>query len=384
MVRKTQRPLSKKPLARRSTTKRTSFGPVSAITTAPVAIGNSMRGAKPVVTVTADGCRIQGRDFAFQVGATVAAATDWTLVGGMPLTPCVMPATTLKSYAQMYGQFKFNALAVHYITSSATSQTGDVMFYYERDRTGPAIDCTSSSFLPFVLSDDNTVIGPQWTNHTAIVRPDPEFKSTDYGMNPDLNEEANGTVFIYSKTSAANSPGYVILDYDITFKQLQSNPRAGLLPVARGNWTQLGLGVTTTSVTQNTTAVLLAVQGNTVAGTASALPTGTISGDVFKCIFDITNSTVTGVNAAWTSATAANAFRYITRASAITFTLDDGFTCYAVYDSAGGGFNLYPTLTAALTNTEPITWGVTASVTVNIACYVSLVASVNARLQNSY
>lgn len=369
------------PPAKRQKTQRTQFGPVSAITTAPVAIGNSLRGARPVVSVTADGCRIQGRDFAFQAGATAAAVTDWTLIGGLPLTPSVMPATALKSYAQMYAQFRFNALAVHYITSSATSQTGDVMFYYERDRAGPAIDSTSTSFLPFVLSDANTVLGPQWMNHTAMVRPDPEFKSTDYGVNPDLNEEANGTVFLYSKTTGASSPGYVIIDYDITFKQLQVNPRAGILPVTRGQWTPTALQFTGTVTPGSIAAGYIA--GNQVSGSPAILPTGTQTGDVFKCIADVTNSTI--VNPAWTIATTSTLFAITVDSTNLAVTIDDGFTFYAVY--RGTYFVLYASLTDALTGsgvTGKIVHGSTGTVVATLCCELSMVGSVNSRLQNSY
>lgn len=37
------------------TSKKGSFGPVSAINTAPVSVGNSVRGASPSVTQTSDG-----------------------------------------------------------------------------------------------------------------------------------------------------------------------------------------------------------------------------------------------------------------------------------------------------------------------------------------
>lgn len=59
------------------------FGPVSTISTAPVAIGNSMSGFKTQVLHTADGCRVIGRDYAFTPAAT-GNVTGWALTGGMP------------------------------------------------------------------------------------------------------------------------------------------------------------------------------------------------------------------------------------------------------------------------------------------------------------
>jgi hypothetical protein len=372
------------PPTKKQKAQRTQFGPVSAITTAPVAIGNSLRGSKPVVSVTADGCRIQGRDFAFQAGATAAAVTDWTLIGGLPLTPSVMPATALKAYAQMYGYFRFNAVAVHYITSSATSQTGDIMFYYERDRAGPAIDSTSSSFLPFVLSDANTVLGPQWMNHTAMVRPDPEFKSTNYGVAEDLNEEANGTVFLYSKTSSVSSPGYVIIDYDITFKQLQANPRAGLLPVTRGQWSPVCFRQIAALVANNP--VTMSLAGNQVSGAPAVFPVGVLAGDIYKVIFDFTNSQL--VNAAWAGVTPANLFAIPYNGAAVSQPGDDGFTAYALFN--GSIFNFFLKLTEAEVYAGgnaagTLTWNTAAAApNLNLCAEISLVSNVNARMQNSY
>jgi len=375
-----QKKIQRKPSVQK---KNRSLGPVSSVSLAPVAIGNSIRGTTPFVEMSTNGCRVRGRDFAFTVGSTVAAATDWTLAGGIPITPCAMPTTSLREYCQMYGFFKFNSLAVHYITSSPTSQAGDVVFYYEKDRAGPMIDSTSTSFLPYILSDANTVLGPQWTNHTALLRPDPEFKTTDYGMNLDLNEDANGTVFIFSKTNAANSPGYILFDYDITFKQHQINPRAGLLPVVRAQWTQTCIGETAAVQTINSTVLLPAFQGKAVSGSNAAAPVGASAGDIYKIILDVTNSTVSGVNAAWTNVTAATAWAYKNPlASGVAITLDDGFTCYGVFSN--NTLNLYSTFANAMTGTYAMLAGATSTNTYNVCCYVSLVGSVTGRNQSSY
>lgn len=363
---------------------KTTFGPVSAISTAPVSFGNSIRGSRPAVEQIPDGCRVRGRDFAFEVGSTVAAATGWTLIGGIPLTPCAMPATSLKSYCQMFARFKVNSLSAHFITSSPTSQAGDVMFYYEKDRTGPMIDCSSTSFLPYVLSDANTVLGPQWTNHTAILRPDPEFKSTDYGMNADLNEEASGSLFIFSKTNSANSPGYVIFDYDITFKEHQANPRAGLLPVTRAQWTPTCFGQTTVAQTAGTSLMNPVVQGKTIAGINATNPTGFQAGDIYKVVFDVTNSTISGTNTSWTGPTSATLLQaQIAGGALVAQTVDDGFTCYMV--RGGASYFMYPTLQAAMTGTLPYLAGATGTNTYNICAYVSLVGfTSNVNLQNTY
>lgn len=89
------------------------FGSVSSITTAPVSIGNSVRGTKPRVRQTSDGARIVGRDFAFALSGTGSAVTNWEVIGGMPLTPCVLPSSVLRNYCQMFQKFKVNRLIAH-------------------------------------------------------------------------------------------------------------------------------------------------------------------------------------------------------------------------------------------------------------------------------
>lgn len=359
-----------------------SFGPVSAINTAPVSVGNSVRGSQPRVTQSIDGARIVGRDFAFALSASASTVTGWEVIGGMPLTPCAFPSSILRNYCQMFSKFKVNKCTIHYITSSPTSQAGDVLFYYERDRMAPFPDYSNSSFLPFVLSDDHTIIGPQWTNHSMLIKPVAEWKSTLYGNQTDINEDASGSFFLFSKTNAANSPGYLLIDYDISFKEMAVNPRAGTLPIARAQSTFVcmdpGSALTTGSVPTFTL-----VQGKTVANVTSTVPTGWTTGDIYKVVLQITASQQ--VNATWagvgTTPTTANLFRYEDNT---TITVDDGFTCYLLATSTTSGI-LYATLEGAVTGTKPLEAGVTSTSTVvGICAEIQLVRNVDALTQSAY
>lgn len=359
-----------------------SFGPVSAINTAPVSVGNSVRGSQPRVTQSIDGACIVGRDFAFALSASASTVTGWEVIGGMPLTPCAFPSSILRNYCQMFSKFKVNKCTIHYITSSPTSQAGDVLFYYERDRMAPFPDYSNSSFLPFVLSDDHTIIGPQWTNHSMLIKPVAEWKSTLYGNQTDINEDASGSFFLFSKTNAANSPGYLLIDYDISFKEMAVNPRAGTLPIARAQSTFVcmdpGSALTTGSVPTFTL-----VQGKTVANVTSTVPTGWTTGDIYKVVLQITASQQ--VNATWagvgTTPTTANLLRYEDNT---TITVDDGFTCYLLATSTTSGI-LYATLEGAVTGTKPLEAGVTSTSTVvGICAEIQLVRNVDALTQSAY
>jgi hypothetical protein len=364
-----------------------SFGPVSQINTAPVSVGNSVRGTRPRISQTTNGARVVGRDFAFALSGTAAAVTGFELIGGMPITPCALPSSVLRNYCQMFQKYKVNRIVAHYITSSPTSQAGDVLFYYERDRTAPMMDYSNSNFLPFVLSDPNTVIGPQWTNHSAIINPVQDWKTTLYGNQTDLNEDASGSLFFFSKTNAANSPGYMLIDYDISFKELAVNVRAGSLPVARAQ-SSFVCFTSPATLTLGATAFFVITTGKNIANLTSAAPTGYLAGDIYKCRLQITASTL--VNAAWsgtgTTPTAANLLNYPDGA---TIALDDGFTCYA-QSNDGTNWTLWSTLESAVANrevstTESLEYGITNTVNVvNICAELQLVRNVDSLTQSSY
>lgn len=361
--------------ARKQRRPQASFGAVSRINTAPVAVGNSIRGSKPRVTQTRNGARVVGRDFAFSLAGTAAAVTNWELIGGMPITPCALPSSILRNFCQMFANFRVNSLKVHYITSSPTSQAGDVLFYHEPKRFAPFPDYSNSNFLPFVLSDANTVIGPQWTNHTASVETTKEWKSTIYGQSPDMDEETAGTISLFSKTNAVNSPGYILIDYDISFKNMAVNPKAGSLPISRAQVTNTCMYFSNPGGGSNIATV---ISGNSVSGTAASAPSGAARGDIYKLVIQATASQ--SVNT-WSGAgTLSNLFQY---ADGTNITLDDGLTFYVVnYD--GTNYRWYATYDNARVRGEEMNFQTTLTASVYLCCAISLVSNVDSFQQSSY
>lgn len=372
---------NKNKMAKRASKSR--FGPVSAINTAPVSVGNSVRGSAPRATTTTDGARVISRDFAFALSSTAAAVTGWELIGGMPVTPAVLPSSILRNYCQMFNKFKINRLTIHYITSSPTSQAGDVMCYFEKDRCAPMVDYSNSSFLPYVLSDPNTLIGPQWTNHSVTLKPAKDWKSTLYGNQTDLNEDSEGTLFYFSKTNSANSPGYILIDYDISFRELSVNPRAGTLPIARGQSSFLCLTPSSATTTLGTTASWHWGGGKNIGGSIGQTPPGATAGDIYKVVIQLT-ATIPAGNSAWSGSptpTASNVLRYGTTDT--NLTLDDGVTLYMFQGHSS--LTLYTTLEAAVTNTDPLEWQTSFTTLVYSFCVeAQLVRNVTSLTQSSY
>lgn len=357
-----------KPKAKkRKAPKGVSMGPVSSINTAPVAIGNSVRGAKSVSTKTSDGIIVNGRDFMFTpIGS--GSITTWTLVGGVPLATAAFADSTIRQYMQMYQKYRWRRCVVHYITSSPTSANGDVMFYHGKNRDSVFLNQTSSFLLPFVISDPDTVLGPQWTNHSADLKVEGTWKSTDYGMSDVPNDYADGEVFLLSKTSTTDSPGYVLFDYVIEFAEMQISPRLLSLPLPRAQYSQFGLGGAGITLTVNGYAAL-ALYGNGISGSASSNPPGLVDGDIYKVIIDKTNSSTLPSGLA-TLKTATNGGTIQTA----SIPLQDGTTCYAVVGS--NGFNLFPNPTAAYAASDNLLFTATnATVTFTLQVWMSLIGT---------
>jgi hypothetical protein len=361
---------SKKTVVKRKTIKQRKpiMSAVSTVDTAPVAIGNSVRGFAMQSTRSRNGANVIGRDFMFTPIGTSAIQT-WTSTGGTPLTPAAFVDSKIRSYLQLYQKYRWRRCVVHYITSSPTSSTGDVMFYHGKNRDSVFLNQTSSLLLPFVMSDPDSVIGPQWTNHSAELKLQGTWKSCDYGMTDSLNDYADGEVFLLSKTTTTDSPGYVLMDYEIEFSEEQISPRLLSLPLSRIQYNNVNLSVNG-AIGFGNVVFLGAATGNNLSGSQSSYPTGTTVGDIFKVILDVTNS----VPGSWVNANTTNLFRLNFGQTTAPLTVSDGMTLYGVV-GFDNNVRLYANSSSAYTGGDPIEWGVTATIVANLQCWVSYVGS---------
>jgi hypothetical protein len=349
----------------------TTFGPVATIDTAPVAIGNSVSGSEPIVTSVRNGVRIQGRDFFCNLDSVAATLTDWYMVGGAPLIPHAMTSSLLKSYAGIYSQFIVNGIALHYITATSTGVQGDVMLYISKSIGNPMPDSLGSNFLSMVLSDKNTIIGPLWKNHTAVYFPPPTVYSTDILNDEDLTHRGPGELVVFTRSSSEQVPGYMLIDYDITFKTMQVNVRALTFPISKMKYFGTSLGRTATVATTNIGA--LVVQGTTLSGATPDFPSDAAVGDIYKMVLIIGAGTFSGCNFA-------NFLNYEVLNGSGTetnqlFSLATNTTVYGV-QYAVGSFVVYASYQDAVTQSRPLHYGVGAAINVNIPSYVSFVGTV--------
>jgi len=320
----------------------------STIARAPVSIGNTVRGFVSRCVDTPNGKIVAGRDFMFTPIGTGTVNT-WCLVGGAPLTPAAFADSTLRQYLQMYNKFRFQKLVAHYITSSPTSANGDIMFYYNKNRESVFLNQTSGNLLPFVISDPNTVLGPQWQNASAAFQVSANWKSCDYGIDAVVADYADGDLFLLSKTSTTDSPGYVLFDYIIEFAEPSITPRLLTLPITRILWSQVGMSLSQTTVNNGSFFGVLGGVTN-LSGTVTTLPTGTIAGDIFKVILDLTNSTrVSNTQFVVNPMVGGDAFSGQTNTQVFW---QDGTTIYATY-AGNGEFVFYPNAVSAYSRIGP-------------------------------
>jgi len=363
-MRKQPAPKKRQQPSRLSRPTNPTFGAVSTINTAPVAIGNSMRGARAqVVRSSNDQVRIVGRDYA-QTAYNSGTATNWLLVAGFPLTPNCFVSSTLRNYCQMYNKFKFNRVRIHYITSSPTSSSGDVLFQVNANRVDPVPNWTGANFLPYALSKPETIIGPQWTNHTMEIIPKGPTRTLDLGQDVDMDYQAQGEVFLYSKTSSTDSPGYLLIDYDITFYEMSINPKQGLLPNPLLLYQPAQLIWSTAALTANSTVPSLSFGSRGSGGTAITAISSQSSfkvGDIYKFVVDVTNTNMTAYTvSAGSVPTASTLFNENVNSANISLTLVDGYTLYIVAYSSTN-ITVHATMAQALTVSQRLTTGVTAT-----------------------
>jgi len=213
------------------------------------------------------------------------------------------------------------------------------------------------------------VLGPQWTNHAAKLEIEPIWKSTDYGMAADPNQYAAGEVFLLSKTTTTDSPGYVLFDYEIEFAEIQISPRLLALPLPRAQYTNVAL-TTFGAKTAGGIIDFISNAGTLLSGASGANPNGFAVGDIYKVIFDSTNSV-------YTTGTAANLLQVsVGNSNTYNLIISDGLTVYGVADQSGA-IGLYQTSTDAYTASNPIQSQTNQTPNVNIQVWVSLLGSMS-------
>lgn len=341
------------------------------ITRPPVAIGSTLTGKRAIVKTVKTGHIIAGREFLAAAYGT-GSITNWTMAAGIPLTPVTFVDSLIRQYGIMYSRFRWRKLAVHYVTTSPTTSNGSIMIYYNKDRASTFVNQTSTNLLPFVLSDPHTSVCPQWQSMTVVLEPDSEWKRTDYGMTADLTHYTAGEVFLLSKTSTVDSPGLLLMSYELEFKDLNLTPRMLLWPQPTIIYSPISCTIPTAAVSSP---VRLTLGGTPPIGTNSI---NLQVGAVYKVILDISNSVLSGTTPTLNPATM---WAIDVGSSNTLLPLVDGTTIYCT--NSASSLEFYVNAEDAYSATNPIIWNFAVSVGASgpLLMWISLVGfnnSINA------
>lgn len=312
---------------------------------APVALGATISGTRTLVTKVGKGHKLRGREFLTSAYGT-GNITTWTMCAGIPLTPVVFVDSMLQQYGKMYSYFRWTKLAVHYVTTSPTSSNGSIMIYYNKDRASTYLNQSSSNLLPFVLSDPHTSISPQWQNMTVVLETDDEWKRLDYGKTDDVSHFASGEIFLLSKTSTTESPGYLLMSYEIELKDENLTPRLLLWPQPTISYVPYTFAWP--SVIAGASVTLASLTSSTQIGTNTSR---LVNGGVYKLIIDVSNSSTSGVSPAvdWSNLWKLNA------PSSTSVPLIDGSTLYATMKDSTN-LLVYPNVESAFLMANYLLW----------------------------
>ncbi len=165
---------------------------------------------------------------------------------------------------------------------------------------------------------------------------------------PDLNDNIMGELYVFSQSAITDVAGYLVMDYDITFKEPQYSLHSALMPIPTGI---SDFAVVTDSTTT-------AAGGTPFITTAPAeYAQATYNGAILKFVFSNAGSTYPTGN------TPSNLWALKNSGSTFTaVTALDGLTMYAVV--VGSTLFWYPNITIAKIAASPSTSSNSVSVVV--------------------
>lgn len=189
--------------------------------------------------------------------------------------------------------------------------------------------------------------------------------------------QADGEILVYSKAtangSAADSPGYLLIDYSVEFDMMMTNPRVLSVPTSLMKWYNIGLNTTIISPAAGDRFFVNALENLTPDQTVHQPPAGDTDGCIYQVVLDMVHvDNPNGLNLLTKFGV-----KLDDGGGTIGFPLVSGLTIYGVSGRLPF-MDLYPTYNAALSG-RPLVW-LTASTNVQLGlpCSISLVGSVTA------
>lgn len=304
------------------------------VAAAPVSIGTSIGSSKPFTRSTSNGVVVTGREFLLPV--TQINNTNWQVGALAPLHPAYYPASTMGTMARAYQYYRFSSIVVHFVTKEPTSTNGEVLLTYSPNVLEPVEDGSGAQFLARSMTRATSTLGPIWQNHSMSIPCDNVFRKVDAFNASTYNDNVAGEVQVFTLAGSADTSGYMLIDYQLEFKDAMYTPHSSSIPLSTGP----GLNYTVTQATA-------AINGAVIVSNANmgvAQP-----GTIWRFVCDIDQSSITG-------ATFANAFQFTNQygssTTAVTYgtrpaVLKDGTALYLVHIGSNN-FTVYTSYEAAV------------------------------------
>lgn len=307
-------------------------------TMAPVSVGTLFKNKAATVTRSTSQATIVGTDFLATVEGQGVAT--FGLGKAAMLSPAYFASTVLGNLARSFESYRFNRLRIHYIPKVATSVTGQIILCSQKSVSEPGLQPEAGTFLNRAMSQGNAVFSSLWSPCAIDINCPKEWKLVDPTTTSDPDDAIWEELQVYTQISAAAQVGYLLAEYDISFKEPIYQPHSTSIPIATGPGVRITLadGASTAADDWITTEA---------AGTLGLA--GLNNGTVFRGVFDLQGSAVA------TGATFANALyvntSYRTNTTTLGVSLTNlpmigGLTLYFVV--VGSSLYAYTSLEAAL------------------------------------
>jgi len=184
------------------------------------------------------------------------------------------------------------------------------------------------------------IMGPLWNNHAIEIDCDKDFRLIDPFNTTDVAKHIFGEVQAYTLSSATDTAGYLLIDYELEFKTTMFTPHSLTLPLTSGP------GASYTLVDSSTTPTL----NNAVQLTNNTIYTTYGTGTIWKAYINADESTpATGTTLAnaWNTCVAFGSSTTATTLQTVTFPIVDGQAIYLV-SSQSSNLYAYVSLEAAI------------------------------------
>jgi hypothetical protein len=295
-------------------------------------------------------------------------------VAGLVIAPYALGNNTLSDMSRMYSEFRVDRMILSFIPSIGTTTAGQISMYRISERSAPAIDPNASTFLFYVFNQQSGAVGPVWQPLTVEFPVSGRWISTIPLDGTDPDDEAECELWVSSTASAltpAVSVGIFKLTYAMSFRGFSRNPRSGLVPLLNQTYFPTALGVNAITAAIGTSVTLNNI-GTDQAGSASAVPTGSLDGDVYKIVVD-------GRRTSFGVPSGAVIFGVNFLGSVRTFPIVGTVTLYGLI--SGTSWNLYTTFENAMTQSNPLVYAVAVTTnTISMRCMISLIGSMGSRV----